>query len=313
MRGAPGGGHCPPIALIDITTYLEERGARVDSYLDTVLPAASHAHGRLYEAVRYSIFAGGKRFRPALCIASCEAFGGLTEAALPAAAALELIHVSSLIHDDLPCMDDSDLRRGRPSCHRAFAESLAVLAGDWLLCFPFALVAEAGESAGVESARTLRLVRELAEAVCRAGIVEGQAEDLDAEARHISFEALRALHARKTGSLIRAAARCGLISAGVPLDDVVRFAAYAEPLGLAFQIADDILDVVSDESTLGKPVGADDANQKSTYVSCLGLEGAQEMAARVAVDAHRELDALPDWVDTRVLRALVDFVVDRRS
>jgi len=156
-------------------------------------------------------------------------------------------------------------------------------------------------------------VRELADAVCRAGIVEGQAEDLDAEARHIGFEELRQLHARKTGSLIRAAARCGLIAAGVPLDDVPRFAAYSEHLGLAFQIADDILDVVSDEGTLGKPVGADGANQKSTYVSCLGLESAQQMAARVAADAHRELDALPGWVDTRVLRALVDFVVERHS
>jgi geranylgeranyl diphosphate synthase, type II len=296
---------------MDVPRYLSDAGARVDAYLDANLPPASTGPGRLHDAIRYCVFSGGKRFRPAVALAACEAFGGQESACLPGAAGVELIHVSSLIHDDLPCMDDSDLRRGKPACHRAFDEATAVLVGDWLLTRPFELLSLAAEEGALPLASAAAMVHELSRAVCTEGIVDGQVADLDAEGRRLSLDELRRLHSCKTGALIAAAARCGLVAAGVKAPELAERAAFATHLGLGFQVVDDILDVTGDEASLGKPVGADDDNDKCTYVSLLGLDGAREMARQAAAEAHACLDALPAGAEPAVLHALVDFVICR--
>jgi len=310
-----GGSRSPLIepGAVDVAAYLTEKGALVDAFLDERLPAADSGPGKLHEAIRYCVFARGKRFRPALAIATCEAFHGRTEAVLPAAAAIELIHVSSLVHDDLPCMDDADLRRGKPSCHRAYGEALAVLVGDWLLAFPFEILSCPSMGALLRPEQCCITGQEIARSVCSSGIVAGQVADLEAERRQIGLDELQRLHVHKTGALIRAAVRCGLVAAGVPFADLDAHARFAEQLGLAFQVADDILDVTADEATLGKPVGADNANNKSTYVSLLGLDGARRVAEETAAQAHALLTELPPGSDPSVLHALVDFVVGRGS
>ena len=254
------------------------------AFTDTDIPS------RLAKAMRYSLLAGGKRLRPVLCLTMARACApehanALTRAILPFAAGLEMIHTYSLIHDDLPAMDDDDLRRGRPSCHKAFDEATAILAGDALLTDAFAFMAKAS----VPSERLLEAIRLTSEAAGAAGMAGGQMLDLEGEGKTLSMEQLRVLNEKKTGALLRNACECGAVLAGAP--SCVRTAAriYGNELGIAFQITDDILDITGDEAILGKGVGHDAKSGKATWPSLLGLEEARRLAKEHCAAAEEAL------------------------
>ncbi len=288
--------------------YMAARRRQVEAALDRYT-AGLDAPPRLREAMRYSLLAGGKRLRPILVIAASELFGLEAEDVMPGACALEMIHTYSLIHDDLPCMDDDDLRRGRPTCHKVYGEAMAVLAGDALLTHAFQLMAEQGDVARVGPARAVRATAELARAAGAEGMVGGQVEDLEWEGRRADEAQLRRIHSLKTGALFRAAVRMGGILAGAGEEDLERLGRYAEQFGLAFQIWDDVLDVTGDAAVTGKGVGRDARREKSTYVTLFGVEGARERAYAAVRKALAELQPFGQagWV----LRALAESVVDR--
>ncbi len=291
--------------------YLASEQEAVNACLDRLLPPPDRPPADLHGAVRYMVFAGGKRIRPIIARTACGALGGDVEACLPCAAAIELIHVSSLIHDDLPCMDDSDTRRGQPSCHKAHAESTAVLAGDWLLVYPFQLIAREAAEGRLEPEVASRVSLLLAAAVCEDGIVAGQVEDLAAETRRVTAEELNGIHLRKTAALIEASAGVGAAVATADPESTRAALAYARALGLCFQAVDDILDVVGDAEALGKPTGADAESEKATHVSFYGLEEAKGRAARLADEARAALRGFPPNAHTGRLYELVDYVVGR--
>ena len=297
--------------------WLEARRAEVERALEQYLPSAPACPPRVGEAMRYSLFAGGKRLRPMLALAAAEAVadsvrGDLEAAralALPAACALELIHTYSLVHDDLPAMDDDTLRRGRPTSHVVFGEGQAILAGDALLTEAFALMSREPGDASL-AARKLRAIRIVADAAGACGMVGGQAIDLEAAGAGASFDGdgLRALHARKTGALIRASAAAGAVMAGATEAQLQAIERFASELGLAFQIVDDILDVEGASHSLGKTAGKDAAAGKPTYPALFGLEASRRMAADCvgralgALEAghlHGQLPAIATWVTSR--------------
>lgn len=264
---------------------MEEYRTMVEDFLDAQCVAADEPYARLLDAMRYSLTAGGKRLRPILTLEFCRLCGGDVHAALPAACGVELLHTYSLIHDDLPCMDDDDMRRGKPSSHIKFGEANALLAGDSLLTFAFQ---SAGEAEDIPADAVAKAVSLLARASGCAGMIAGQVQDLENENKTVAADDLRSVDILKTGELIRCACQLGCIAAGADDNKLEAARVYAENLGIAFQIVDDILDVTSDEATLGKPVGSDAENCKNTYVSLLGLEEAKKIAAeltRKAIDA----------------------------
>ncbi len=311
------------IATPGLAVWLETRRRDVDDALARYLPGTPAVPDRVAEAMRYSLFAGGKRLRPLLALAAAEAVAAregrsietARALALPAACALELIHTYSLVHDDLPAMDDDTLRRGRPTSHVVFGEGLAILAGDALLTEAFALLAREPAEAGAPpdvGSRKLRTIAVIAEAAGAAGMVGGQAIDLDAAGRAAAFDAdgLRAMHAKKTGALIRASAAAGAIMAGAggaALDAIVRF---ATELGLAFQIVDDILDVEGTSPDLGKTAGKDAAAGKPTYPAIYGLDASRRLAAECVARAQAALDAASL---AGQLPAIARWVVERQS
>jgi len=285
---------------------LRERAEAVTRALDRVLSAPDEPSRALYEAMRYTAIGGGKKVRPALVLLAAEACGGKAADAMPAACAVEMVHTYSLIHDDLPAMDNDDLRHGKPSCHKAFGEAMAILAGDGLLTEAFAVLATQVRDA----ARARRLVAELASAAGATGMVGGQVADLKAEREHVGDERLlEIIHRRKTARMIEASAVMGAISAGASEHYERSLREYGSHLGLAFQIADDILDAVASTETLGKTAGKDAAAGKLTYVTCYGIAAAR---TRARAEADRAVDALTvfgheaDW-----LRDLARFVVER--
>ena len=273
---------------------IRKTAADVQRLLEQYLKTDGSAYDALKEAMAYSANAGGKRIRPLLCTVFAELFGGSYQQALPLACAVEMVHTYSLIHDDLPCMDNDDYRRGIPSCHRQFGEATALLAGDGLLTLAFFTVAQSPEQTGADAARCLRACRELAFKAGMDGMIGGQVLDMGAEHRKISLDELRLLQKLKTGCLLRAACELGCAAAGATDEDTLaRARAYGEKLGLAFQIEDDILDIEGDAATLGKSIGKDAASEKSTFPSLLGLEECRELAAKLteeAVDAVKPLD-----------------------
>ncbi len=285
---------------------------RVDAELEPHLTSAP-ADPRLQEAMRYSCFNGGKRLRPVLVYAANQVLGGELSQADPAACALELIHAYSLIHDDLPAMDDDDLRRGQPTCHIAFDEATAILAGDALQALAFELLAV--EQPDLTPRTQLRMLRTLAEASGDKGLVAGQAIDLGAVGQSLSLLELERMHRHKTGALIRAAVQLGALSSGQAADGQLQVLdRYATAIGLAFQVQDDILDVESDTETLGKRQGADSARNKPTYPNLLGLEGAREKARALHREAQQALDELTgSAVDGPILllRQLADYIIQR--
>ncbi len=280
--------------------FLSGKSAGTEAALHALVAEWSDAPTRLVEAVSYSLFAGGKRLRPALALGACELVCGSDAPALPAACALEMVHTYSLIHDDLPAMDDDDLRRGRPTSHKVFGEATAILAGDALLTMAFEVAARTGNIA---------IVTELARAAGIAGMVGGQQMDMEAEGREISLAELRGIHACKTGALIRCAVRCGAMAGDANNVQLDALSAYGEHLGLAFQIVDDLLDVTGDAEKLGKATGADAAHVKATYPALLGLEEARRLAAQTIDAALESLAAFGPEADA--FRALAQFVINR--
>lgn len=260
--------------------YLDE----INSALKEYLPAADDV---VSQAMRYSIENGGKRIRPALLLEFCRVCGGDYKKAVPFACALEMIHTYSLIHDDLPCMDNDDFRRGKPSCHIAFGEEYALLAGDALLTLAFETAMKSNLSAEI----TVKAAKELAKAAGVMGMVGGQVLDLQNEGKKVGVSDLQKTDELKTGELIRAACVLGCVCAGADDKKIAAAEKYAHDIGIAFQIVDDILDVTSDEETLGKPIGSDEENQKSTYVSLLGIEKSRKTAEELTLNAQKALDA----------------------
>jgi geranylgeranyl diphosphate synthase type II len=265
--------------------YLVERSALVERYLDRYLPPEEEPPETLSRAVRYSLFAGGKRLRPVLVLAAAEAVGGSTEDALPGAAAFEMIHTYSLIHDDLPAMDDDSLRRGRPTSHVVFGEATAILAGDALQAHAFHVLADPPDECGAPLGARLRAIASLAGAAGARGMVGGQVQDLESEGKDIDATTLESIHRRKTGALIRAAAEVGALLGGGSEEDVRRLVRFGEDAGLAFQVIDDILDVEGSAATLGKSAGKDAHAGKATYPAVHGIDKARERARELVAAA----------------------------
>ena len=295
---------------IDLKAYLEDRRAMVDAALDRVLPPESAPPPNIHRAMRYSVLAPGKRLRPILVVAGAEAVGGRADAVLDTACALELIHAYSLIHDDLPAMDDDDYRRGRLTSHKVFGEALAILAGDALLTLAFRLIAlEAARGAAPTTVGAV--VAEVAEAAGTDGMVGGQVVDIESEGKTISAERLDYIHLHKTAALIRVALRVGAILGGGRPEQVEAIGRAGRALGLAFQIVDDILDVEGNLAELGKTAGSDERKQKATYPSLHGLPASKARARELIEETKRLL--VPLGPAAEPIRALADFVLERRS
>jgi len=264
--------------------YLEKTRHRIDRALDTNLPSARALPGVLHASMRYSVFAGGKRLRPALCLLACESVSGRSAPAIPAAVALEMIHTFSLIHDDLPGMDDDDFRRGRPSNHRVFGEGMAILAGDALLAIAFETLARARAGKAKDPCALIRIVTE---ATGPAGMIGGQAMDLLSEGKRLPLQRVLAMHSRKTGMLIRGSLLLGAEIGGASPALKRRFAAYGDRIGLAFQIGDDLLNVRGRKKKIGKSVGSDKARGKATAPAVVGVERAEREAERLLREARK--------------------------
>lgn len=266
---------------MDMAEKLKEYARLTQEGLETYLPEQAGALGTIFQAARYSALAGGKRLRPALLMEFYALHGGNAKEALPFACALEMVHTYSLIHDDLPCMDNDDFRRGKPSCHKAFGEATALLAGDLLLTEAFEVIADAPVS---ETAR-VRASAALAHGAGSAGMVLGQELDLRYECQPVGEETLRLVHRNKTGALINAAVQMGASAAGGSKDDCSLLEQFAYDLGLVFQIVDDVLDVTSTSEELGKPIGSDAENNKTTFATLYGPQGAMELAQQINAEA----------------------------
>jgi len=293
---------------VDFKEELKKKAALVDDALDRFLPSGDAYPPLIHRAMRYSAMGGGKRLRPALVMAGAEAVGGRGEDVLPAACAIELIHTYSLIHDDLPAMDDDDYRRGKPTNHKVYGEATAVLAGDALLTLAFKLLTE---SKSPRPENVLRVIREVAEGAGTFGLIGGQVVDTFSAGEKIDENTIEYIHRHKTGALYRVSVRSGVILVGAAEDRLAALTEYAEQLGLAFQIRDDILDVEGDENKIGKPVGSDVKNKKATYPALFGLNRAGEKARQAAARAGEALS--PFGPEAGFLRALAQFVIDRDS
>lgn len=296
------------MASFTLENYLTQCQQRVNERLQFWLDQQGSLAPKLIEAMNYATFNGGKRVRPVLAYAAAEAVGGTQESADDVAAALEMVHSYSLVHDDLPAMDNDDLRRGKPTCHIAFDEATAILAGDALQCLAFEVLA--CSNAPVSSAIRLQLIQILAQASGTQGMAGGQALDLAGEGQQLNLQQLENIHHHKTGCLIRASVKMGALShPGTTPEQLERLDQYAQAIGLAFQVQDDILDVIGNTEELGKQQGADQALEKATYPSLLGLEAAQTMAHQLCETAIKALDGFNH--NSEPLRALADYIVSR--
>ena len=297
-----------PESAFDLSTYLVEQKRAIDVALDSALPVIYPE--KIYEAMRYSLLAGGKRLRPILCLASCELAGGTTSMAIPTACALEMIHTMSLIHDDLPAMDNDDYRRGKLTNHKVYGEDIAILAGDGLLTYAFEFIAS--KTQNVPPQQVLQAIAHLARASGAAGLVGGQVVDLDSEGKtDVSLETLNYIHAHKTGALLEACVVCGGILGGASAADLQRMSRFAKNIGLAFQIIDDILDITATQEELGKTAGKDVLAGKVTYPSLWGIDESRRQASQLVADAKSQLavfgsKALP-------LLGIADFITSRSN
>ncbi|MBD2361742.1 polyprenyl synthetase family protein [Anabaena minutissima FACHB-250] len=297
----------PEKASFNLTAYLQERKKLCEAALDESLPVIYPE--KIYESMRYSLLAGGKRLRPILCLATCEMMGGTIEMAMPTACAVEMIHTMSLIHDDLPAMDNDDYRRGRLTNHKVYGDDIAILAGDGLLAYAFELVAiSTPESVARE--RVLQVIARLGRALGAAGLVGGQVVDLDSEGKSdIPLETLNFIHNHKTAALLEASVVCGGIVAGASCEDVQRLTRYSQNIGLAFQIIDDILDITCTQEQLGKTAGKDLVAQKVTYPSLWGIEKSRAKAQELIESACAELNPFGELAQP--LKALAQFITSR--
>ncbi|MGE5172898.1 MAG: polyprenyl synthetase family protein [Betaproteobacteria bacterium] len=294
---------------MDIKTYLAKKKEIVDKSLEKLVPPAKAFPPSVHEAMRYSLFAGGKRVRPILAIAAAESLGAKTADLLPIAGALELLHTYSLIHDDLPAMDDDDFRRGRATCHKVYGEAIAILAGDGLLNMAFEVLSDPRRLKAVPAQRLIAIIKEVSTATGVFGMVGGQAVDIESEGKDVDFPTLEYIHTHKTGALIRASVRVGALYAKAGKRQFAALTHYGEMVGLAFQIADDILDITGSREEIGKDVGSDLKKGKNTFPGFYGLEESRRRAAEVAekaVDALRGSGRAAD-----PLRELAKYIVNR--
>ena len=299
----------PEEATFNLAAYLKERQKLCDTALDQAIPIIYPE--KIYEAMRYSLLAGGKRVRPILCLATCEMIGGTIEMAMPTACAVEMIHTMSLIHDDLPAMDNDDYRRGKLTNHKVYGEDVAILAGDGLLALAFEFVAIQTPQ-NVNRELVLQVIARLGRALGAAGLVGGQVVDLESEGKSdISLETLNFIHQHKTAALLEACVVCGGIIAGASPEDVQRLTRYAQNIGLAFQIIDDILDITSTQEQLGKTAGKDQKAQKVTYPSLWGLEESRSKAQELVKAACAELE--PFGERAKSLQAIAHFIISRNN
>ncbi len=287
---------------MNILTYLKHNQAIIDRALKTNLPPENIRPAILHEAMHYCVLNGGKRIRPILCIAAAEAFGAAADKAIPSAVAIELYHCSTLVHDDLPCMDDDDLRRGMPTCHVKFGSANAVLTGDALMIQAFQVLAESEDA---------HLALELARAAGSLGVIAGQVEDLAAEGQAPNADLIKFIHMNKTAILIRAAVRMGALVGGASEIELNSLSIFGEKIGLAFQIADDILDDTSSDDILGKPAGSDIEQQKLTYTAVHGIAAAKDKVKELTYEASKALNTLP--LNTEPLHAIADHLMNRKN
>jgi geranylgeranyl diphosphate synthase, type II len=286
--------------------YLRSRQILIDQTLDALLPPASTKPKTIHRAMRYSVFAGGKRLRPILCLAAAECCGGKPEAALPLACAVECIHTYSLIHDDLPCMDDDDFRRGRLTSHKVFGEGIAVLAGDALLTFAFEIAAQVP---GWRRYSLRDVIQELAIAAGSRRLIAGQVVDLESEGKKVSLPLLKFIHQSKTAALLRSSIRLGAMSANATPNQLRALSDFGHALGLAFQVIDDILDVTQTSEKLGKSAGKDLSAEKATFPAIVGLERSRKVAKRLTAEARAALRPLGKKAE--MLHGLADQLLQR--
>jgi len=294
---------------VDIKAYLAKKRTAVDRALESLVPPASTFPPVVFEAMRYSLFAGGKRVRPILAVASAEALGANTTGLLPIACSLELIHTYSLIHDDLPAMDNDALRRGRPTCHKVYGEANAILAGDGLLNMAFEVLADPKRIKSVPAGRMLAVISVIARASGAFGMIGGQAVDMLSEGKDVDIPTLEYIHTHKTGALIRASVRIGALYAKAGEKRLKALTRYGEYVGLAFQIADDILDITGTQEQIGKDTGSDLKKGKKTFPSFYGIEESRRRAREVADRAVASLKEFDRKADP--LRELAKYIVHR--
>lgn len=299
-------------ANFDLNAYFAEKVTAVEKALDASLESNCPETKKIVESMKYSLMAGGKRVRPVLCIAACEMLGGTQEMAMPTAVAIEMIHTMSLIHDDLPAMDDDDLRRGRPTNHVVYGDDVAILAGDALLSTAFEHCAAGSTAEKIPATAIVECVRRLGEAVGAVGLAGGQVMDLECEAkRGVTLDELTWIHTHKTAKLLEVSATTGALIAGASAEDVARMETFANDIGVAFQVADDILDVTATSEALGKTAGKDEDTDKTTYPKLMGLDGARAEADRLYREA---LDSLEPYGEKAApLVAIAKFIVERES
>ncbi len=293
---------------MDVKEQLAYYAELTENALDKYLPETQCLQKNVILAARHSLKAGGKRLRPALVMEFCRVCGGDAEDALPVACAIEMMHTFSLMHDDLPCMDNDDFRRGQPSCHKAFGEANALLAGDALAMLPYQIIAEAALRKRIDSTAALKIISLLGECSGIFGMIGGQVIDTENEGKQLPVNIMLEMYRMKTSALLDFCCRAGCIAAGAGADKQLAAGSYAQNLGVAFQIIDDILDVTADEKLLGKPVGSDAQSGKYTYVTAMGPESAREEAERLT---QKALQALTAFEDTEFLKALTEMLLKR--
>jgi len=294
---------------MDIKAYLEESKKLVDSFLERLLPSEDEAPSTIHKAMRHSVFAGGKRVRPILVLASGQSLNGDREALLHLGAAIEMMHTYSLIHDDLPALDNDDLRRGRPTCHKVFGEAIAILAGDALMTRCYQVLAELPK---IQDSAKIQIISELAYATGTVnGMIGGQVVDLESEGKPIDAKILEYIHHSKTGALLTASVRCGALAAGANPAELKMLSEFGSKIGLVFQIVDDILDVTSSSETLGKTAGKDEKVKKATYPALYGIEASKIKAKELADDAIKCIEDFGAQANT--LRSLAPFIVSRTA
>jgi geranylgeranyl diphosphate synthase type II len=296
---------------LDLRSYLQEKKRLVDHALERYVPSSDGHASTIYKAMRYSLFAGGKRLRPILTIASSEAVGGYTDSVLPFACAIELIHTYSLIHDDLPAMDDDDYRRGNLTNHKVYGEAAAILAGDALLTEAFRLMTDSNTISGVDPNTVLNVINDIADAAGASGMVGGQMVDIELEGKQVDIYDVEYIHTHKTGALIASSVRIGARLGGGTKEEVGLLSMYGSAIGLAFQTVDDILNVEGDEALLGKSVGSDANKKKATYPAVLGLDDSKETADELIDKAIGYLRQFDDKAEP--LRMIARYIGKRKA
>jgi len=294
--------------MLELKPYIKQKNQIIDAALEKVFQE-SHSSKTLVKAMKYSLMAGGKQIRPVLCLAACEAVGGAPEDALTAACALEMIHTYSLIHDDLPAMDDDELRRGKATCHIAFNEATAILAGDALLTLAFEVLSSVQFEDGNQAFRWLKVIRLISEAAGYQGMIQGQMLDIASEGIKLSADELETMHRLKTGALIETSLACGALLGGADRRQTDLLSDYGRKIGLAFQVADDILNVEGNPELMGKAVGTDRQRDKSTYPSVLGIQAAREFSKKLVQEALQALEIFDKKADS--LRGIARYIIER--